>query len=161
MRKLCYLFLLLGLTCATASAQTIISEKNGAGFFPVVASTGTTTIVFDAKEDSLIHVATQLFSKDVEMVSGKKPAVASALPSAKNIILIGSIRSIHIQQLVKTKKLNIDKLKNRWEAYQIQVIQSPFKGIDQALVIAGSDRRGTAYGVFELYRPGTGGLTCR
>lgn len=150
MRKLCYLFLLLGLTCATASAQTIISEKNGAGFFPVVASTGTTTIVFDAKEDSLIHVATQLFSKDVEMVSGKKPAVASALPSAKNIILIGSIRSIHIQQLVKTKKLNIDKLKNRWEAYQIQVIQSPFKGIDQALVIAGSDRRGTAYGVFEL-----------
>jgi hypothetical protein len=44
----------------------------------------------------------------------------------------------------------VDTLKGKWEAYRLQVVKNPFKGIDQALVIAGSDRRGTAYGVFTL-----------
>lgn len=44
----------------------------------------------------------------------------------------------------------MDTLKGKWEAYRLQVVKTPFKGIDQALVIAGSDRRGTAYGVFTL-----------
>ena len=42
------------------------------------------------------------------------------------------------------------KIKDKWEAYLIQTISNPFKGIGNALVITGSDRRGTAYGVFEL-----------
>ncbi len=32
----------------------------------------------------------------------------------------------------------------------MQVIDKPFKGIDKALVIAGSDKRGAAYGTFEI-----------
>ncbi len=46
--------------------------------------------------------------------------------------------------------MNVDSIKNKWEAYQIQIINNPFKGIDKRLVIAGSDKRGTAYGVFEI-----------
>ena len=41
-------------------------------------------------------------------------------------------------------------IKNKWEAYQVQVVKNPFKNVPQALVITGSDRRGTAYGMFEL-----------
>ena len=40
----------------------------------------------------------------------------------------------------------------KWEAYTLQVISRPQEGIDQALVIAGSTPRGTAYGIFELSR---------
>ena len=132
-------------------SQSFIIEKNVTGSFPIVSSNKTVTIVYDDNEDSLIYKSAYLFQKDIEMVSGKTPALSSILPSQKNIIIIGSIgTSRFINQLVKEKKLNLDKLKKNWEAYNIQVVHNPFQGIDKALVIAGSDRRGTAYGVFEL-----------
>jgi len=37
-----------------------------------------------------------------------------------------------------------------WEACLTQVVDDPLPGVERALVIAGSDRRGTAYGIFEL-----------
>lgn len=52
--------------------------------------------------------------------------------------------------MIQQKKINIDKIKNKWEGYQVQAVSHPFKGIENALVITGSDRRGAAYGVFEL-----------
>jgi hypothetical protein len=65
--------------------------------------------------------------------------------------LVGSLdRSPFIKQLVKQKKLNTANLNGKWESYQVQVVNKPFKGIENALVITGSDRRGTAYGIFEL-----------
>jgi len=86
------------------------------------------------------------------MVTGKKPELLNKLPaSQKNIIVIGSIdKSPLIGQLITEKKLDVTGIKGKWEAFTLQVVQHPFKGIDNALVIAGSDRRGTAYGVFEL-----------
>ena len=73
------------------------------------------------------------------------------ISSEKNIIIIGSIaQSSFIKQLMQSKKINTDNIKGKWEAYQVQVIRNPFKGVEKALVIAGSDKRGTAYGVFEL-----------
>jgi hypothetical protein len=121
-----------------------------AGVFPVVSSTEAASIVFDTSDDSLVQKAAALLQDDIERVSGKRLELFSATPT-NNIILIGSIgKSRFIQKLVAEKKLNVDKLKDRWEGYQVQLVKSPFKGVDNALVIAGSDRRGTAYGVFEL-----------
>src|SRR5690606_7886092 len=55
-----------------------------------------------------------------------------------------------IKALVSSKKLNVDAIRNQWERFVIQTVSRPFPGVDQALVIAGSDRRGAAYGVFTL-----------
>ncbi len=130
--------------------QNIISDKPLTNAFAIISKNKTASIVYDTNDDSLIQKAAQLFQHDIEMVSGQKPQLSSSLPS-QDIILIGSIgKSSFIQQLLKEKKLNVDKLKNKWEAYQIETVKSPFKGVDNALVIVGSDRRGTAYGVFEL-----------
>jgi hypothetical protein len=106
----------------------------------------------DPKEDSLVQIAARIFGHDIERISGKKIAVLSASSSpAKNCIIIGTLaQSGLIRQLVNEKKLQVGPLRNNWEAYQIQVVKAPFKGMDQALIIAGSDRRGAAYGVFEL-----------
>ena len=46
--------------------------------------------------------------------------------------------------------MNVDNLQGKWESFKLQVITDPFKQIQNAFVIAGSDKRGTAYGVFEL-----------
>ena len=130
-------------------SQNFVTEKNEAGAFPIVSSTAT-KIYVDENDDWLVNKAASLFQSDIEKVTGKTPEIIHSLPSSeKNIIIIGSLKSSLINHLIQQKKLNAD-LKGKWEAYQIQNISSPIKGIDNALVIAGSDKRGTAFGVFEL-----------
>jgi hypothetical protein len=51
--------------------------------------------------------------------------------------------------MIKQKKINVDKIKGKWDAYQIQTVASPFKGIENALVIIGANKRGAAYGAFD------------
>ncbi len=133
------------------SAQNFISDKNENGNFPIVSQTAT-AICTDENDDWLIQKSASLFQNDIEKVSEKKPEITHAIPSAiANVIIIGSIKNSKlIQQLIQSKKINVDSIKNKWEAYQIQIVKNPFKGIERALVIAGNDKRGTAYGVFEM-----------
>jgi hypothetical protein len=83
-----------------------------------------------------------------------EPSVIHSIPSTtKNIILIGTIgKSSLIDQLIKEKKIDIGAIKKKWEAYLVQLITKPFKGVDKALIIVGSDVRDAAYGVFQLSR---------
>ncbi|WP_294061005.1 glycosyl hydrolase 115 family protein [Sphingomonas sp.] len=57
-----------------------------------------------------------------------------------------------IDRLVASGKLDARKLKGAWESFVIATIERPTPGVPRALVIAGSDRRGTAYGIYELSR---------
>ena len=150
MNKIVFLFCIIFIS-QNLFAQNFIADKNEKGSFPIVGNTAT-SIYTDKNDDWLIQKAASLFQKDVEMITGKKPEISNASPlQAKDIIIIGSINgSDLIQQLIQSKKINVDSIKNKWEAYQIQIVKNPFKGIDRALVIAGSDKRGTAYGVFEM-----------
>ena len=146
------LFAILFFTCLLhLGAQNIISEKNIPGAFSIVSPQKETVIYTDAADYEVAQKAASLLQGDIEMLTGKKPKLVTAMPSSGNIIIIGSSdRSALIQNLIKEKKINIDKIKGKWEAYQVQVVNQPIKGIAKALVITGNDRRGTAYGVFEL-----------
>src|SRR6185503_11404694 len=55
-----------------------------------------------------------------------------------------------IDQLVREKKLDVSAVAGRWETFVTQVVDKPIAGVDRALVIAGSDKRGTIYGVYDL-----------
>lgn len=46
--------------------------------------------------------------------------------------------------------LDLSRLKGCWECFEIAVVPRPAPGVRAALVIAGADRRGTAYGVYTL-----------
>ncbi len=133
-------------------SQNFVAEKNGLGAFPVVTSSQTTSIYVDENDDWLVHKAASLLQNDIEMVTGKKPEIISALPSTiKNVIIIGTIdRSSLMQKMVKGKKLDVANIKGKWETFKLQTINNPLKGIENAFVIVGSDKRGAAYGVFEL-----------
>ncbi len=133
-------------------AQDFVTSIQEAGAFPIVTKAKVTSILVDANDHELVQKGAVLMQQDVEAIGGKKPAIQTSLSSVNaNMIIIGSLdRSSFIQQLVKEKKLSASNLKDKWEAYQIQVVTKPFKGVEQALVIAGSDRRGTAYGALEL-----------
>ena len=55
-----------------------------------------------------------------------------------------------MKQLIKAKQLDEKELKGKVEKYIMTVVSNPLPGVDEALVIAGSDMRGTIYGVYEL-----------
>src|ERR1035437_3942376 len=148
------ILLLVSINCLAVSlyAQQLVSETQIPNSFAIVSASGNAMIYADGGDFTLIQKSASFLQQDIERVTGKKPELINAFPaSAKNIIIIGSIeKSSLIQQLIQQKKINVDKIKNKWEAYQLQTLSNPFKGIESALVIVGSDRRGTAYGVFEL-----------
>jgi hypothetical protein len=133
-------------------AQQAVLSKNEPGAFPIVAFKKATPIYVDANDHWLMQKAAALLQTDIKKVTGHKPDTTHTLTQLpKNIIVIGSLdQSPLINQLVAANKLSVDSLKGKWEAFQIQVIQQPWPGVDKALVITGSDKRGTAFGVFEL-----------
>jgi hypothetical protein len=120
--------------------------------FPLVSEQTLATISIDTADFVAVKKAARLFAEDIERVTGKRLQVVTSRSKLTDyIIIIGTVEKNQlIKELVSSKKLNIDAVRNQWERYTIKTIDNPFKGVKQALVIAGSDRRGTAYGVFSV-----------
>jgi len=89
---------------------------------------------------------------DVNRVTGKSPAIFNAPESAgKNAVIIGTIgKSEFIDQLIRERKIDVSDIAGKWESFFLQVVAKPLPGIDHALVICGSDKRGTIYGIYDL-----------
>jgi hypothetical protein len=89
---------------------------------------------------------------DVELVFGYAPQVTTDRNRlAKNVVLYGTVdNSPMLQELEEKKKIDLSEINGKREVYLFQVIDHPFEGVEKALVIAGSDKRGTIYGLFHL-----------
>ncbi len=144
-----FLFIAGGfLMTVVSTAQQIVTDNQ----IPNSFSLDKAGIYVDVADEPTVQRAALLLQQDIKMVTGNEPGIKTYPNSfAKNTIIIGSLeKSAVIKQLIQQKKINVNNIKGKWEAYQIQTISIPSEGIDNALVIIGSDRRGTAYGVFEL-----------
>ncbi|RYY24354.1 MAG: glycosyhydrolase [Chitinophagaceae bacterium] len=127
---------LLAIYC---QAQTIIADKPSPGAFALKDA----VICVDPNDFELVQQSAILLQQDIELVTGRKLPITNNIPG-KTYILIGSTeRSSLIRTLQTSGKLNTAALKSKWEAYTI-------KSTPNSLIITGSDRRGVAYGVFEL-----------
>ncbi len=153
-RKLIIAVLICFSSIKIPAQDIIVSDKYDSGFFTIVSALRATSIYVDVKDYWLVHRAAELLQQDLQMLTGFKPEIISSLPhSADNIIIIGSLDSSEmINRLSSAKKINIENLKDKWESFQFQTLKKPANGINNALIISGSDRRGTAFGVFELSR---------
>ena len=111
------------------------------------------SISFDAKEHTCVQRAIANLQQDFERVTGKSRLSGTSDKS----ILIGTV-GVNKQLDQWVKKGELRDLKGKTEKYIL-------KTIGDQLVIAGSDKRGTVYGIYELSKqigvsPGTTGLTC-
>lgn len=99
-----------------------------------------------------VQRAAQDLQADIERVTGGKPAFLTGNPAASPVaVLIGTVgRSELIDGLIKSGKLNADPIRGKWEAFLIETVEKPLPGVDRAIVIAGSDKRGTIYGIYEI-----------
>lgn len=128
-----------------------VSNTAVTGAFPIVSGNQATTIVVDSLDIEVVTVAATAFAGDVQLITGLRPALVNTISVPKPMI-VGTLNSTFIQQLIDAGKIDITKLDGKWETFLITVIDNPLSGVDQALVIAGSDPRGAAFGVFELSR---------
>ncbi len=116
--------------------------------FDIVTRHNKVSIVYDP-ECKLDSIAANLLASDIELLSGYRPTVSTDIARAKgNVIIIGSIHSAIVRGF--GSKVATEKLKGKWECYGYRIINNPGKNIKNALIICGSDFRGTAYGVFDL-----------
>lgn len=120
--------------------------------FQIASPSHNATIYCDGQEPEVVKKAANLFTQDVQLVTGKKLPVISQLPDqADNLVLIGTLgENMLLDKLVKDGKIDVSHIRNGWEQYHICLVSHPFPGVKKALVVVGCDRRGTAYGVFSI-----------
>lgn len=109
-------------------------------------------ILIDRQEDKGVVRAVMNLQSDAGKVTGVKPEVIYSA-TGNRMLIIGSIENSEwIKQLAKAGKINAADLQGKREKYLLQTVKQPMEGVDEAVVIAGSDKRGTIYGIYELCR---------
>jgi hypothetical protein len=106
----------------------------------------------DADDYAGVVRAARDLQSDIFRVSGCQAHLINNQKSLSgDVILIGTIgKSRIIDQLISKHKIDVSQIAGKWESTLIQVISHPLPGVARGLVIAGSDKRGTIYGIYDL-----------
>jgi len=122
-----------------------------AGAFPLVTTTHQAPLWYDTNDFPGVVRAIGDLQADIERVTSRKPVISPKQSSDTELVIIGTIgNSATIDALIASGKLDASDLKGKWESFVITTIAQPMAGVKNALVIAGSDKRGTIYGIYEL-----------
>ena len=135
-----------------AMADIEISNQSVSGAFAIATPHDATPVCISSSEAVVVKKVANMFADDISRVTGQKPTLnISKKVSGSRVIVIGTLGSnTFIDKLAKQGKLDVKNIRGGWEQYIIQVVKNPAKGISEALVVAGSDKRGTAYGTLTI-----------
>jgi hypothetical protein len=132
-----------------------VSAKPGPGRFPLFAGGQVAPLVVDAADyPGVVRVVGDL-QADIGRVTGATPrlVIGAVPPATARVVLVGTIgHSPLIDSLIARGKLDVRGIAGRWETSLQQVVSHPMPGVDSALVIAGSDQRGTIFGAYDVSR---------
>ena len=155
--KTYYIILSLFLIGLSTKSHAINPEKYvvnqaSAENFPLVSKGKTASILVSDKDFSGVLKVTGHLENDIFKVSDIHPKRIKKVAEAEDfVVIIGTLgKSEIIDQLAKKGKIDGSQLQGKWEKFTTQIVENPFKGIKKALVIAGSDKRGTIYGIYDL-----------
>ncbi|TFG43791.1 MAG: glycosyl hydrolase, partial [Bacteroidia bacterium] len=139
---------------STFGTEQIISSEKKRKAFEIYAEGHSAPFLINSKEWPGVSRAFRDLRTDIGKVTASLPElVTDKLPDSKEIIVAGTIgKSDLIDRLVKAGKIDAGRIAGKWETFSIQIVKRPFKGIKRALVITGSDKRGTIYGIYDLSR---------
>jgi hypothetical protein len=132
-------------------SQTFATPKSDSlASFEIYTKKQQAVILYDKEGTTLDSITGYLLADDIFKVTGFKPKVVTNIKEAEgNVIVIGTISSKLIQKFLNKKnwKTGFEK---QWESYAYKTILNPNKKIAKAFIIAGTDPRGAAFGVFDL-----------
>ena len=158
-RRLLVLAVALAWT-STASAQArtapvpppYVATTSAQGRFPLSVGGHTPPLLVSSADHAGVLRAARSLRGDIERVTGIAPPIAlDSMPRSADVVLIGTLgHHPAIDALVRSGTLDVRSIAGRWETFLIQVVPNAFPGVRNALVIAGSDRRGTIFGIYDL-----------
>jgi hypothetical protein len=151
------LFIVMLLGGSTAHAEPWVRTAGSGQDFPLVGAGGTAPIVYASSDAKVVGHAVDDLAADVERVTGRRPAVRRQVRGVAEgsdtgpAVLVGTLgRSALADALAAGGKIDLSALRGKWESFVIATIDRPLPGVPRALVVIGSDPRGTAFGVYEL-----------
>ncbi|KAJ5153552.1 uncharacterized protein N7482_010030 [Penicillium canariense] len=120
------------------------------------------SILVDLKDFDGVQLAVDSLAADLHKVTGSKSAIfndvaslnwedSSNVLSRDIMIVVGSLeKSQFIRELVDTGNLCVQSIQGKWESFQTNVLACPWPSTKHMLVISGSDKRGTIFGIYTL-----------
>ncbi len=132
--------------------QKYVETVSSTGSFVLAQKDGLATLLVDSNDWPGVIRAVNDLQADVNRVTGQLPKITNDENDLlKNTVIIGTIgKSRLIDRLIKDGNIDVSKITGKWESFIIEVVPKPLAGIENALVIAGSDKRGTIYGIYDL-----------
>jgi hypothetical protein len=132
--------------------DSFISFEKGKAKFTISASGKSAPLLISSKEWPGVIRAFRDLQTDIGKVTSAIPDIyTDEIPKNREIIIAGTIgKSPIIDKLISDKKIDVAGISGQWETFLIQSVNNPLPGIKKALVIAGSDKRATIYGIYEI-----------
>ncbi|WP_300380785.1 glycosyl hydrolase 115 family protein [Henriciella sp.] len=134
------------------SNPAAVSEVADNLSFPLFGAGKPTTILVDPAEDPGILRAVRDLQSDLEARGPIRPVIRTEIPKEPGqMIVVGSLENSRwLSPLLDSGQVSTQGLSGEWEAFSQEVVDAPYEGVERALVIAGSDKRGTIYGIYDL-----------
>ncbi|HEX9152112.1 MAG TPA: glycosyl hydrolase 115 family protein, partial [Flavobacterium sp.] len=108
-------------------------------------------LISDTDFPGVLRVVGHL-QNDIHTVTNLLPDIIKNKSLTKDyIVIIGTLgKNAIIDQLASEGKIDTTELQGKWEKFTTQIVENPIAGVKKALVIVGSDKRGTIYGTYDL-----------
>ena len=122
------------------------------GGFPLVQAGAAAELYIDPQDFAGVRRAAEDLRADIARVTGLTPALAPSTDDLRTgAVIIGTLgKSRVIDRLIREGRIEATAIRGEWETFLVQVVADPLPGISQGLVIAGSDKRGTIFGIYDL-----------
>ncbi|KAL2844342.1 hypothetical protein BJY01DRAFT_248171 [Aspergillus pseudoustus] len=146
-----------------AGLSTALLEESIVAFEPTPAAIELTdaAILRDISDPVGVEIATNDLASDLEEVTGIKRRVfawdsghilqGDNEPRNSNLVIVAATAdSPFISQLEDAGKIIVDDIRGKWETFRTALVQNPLPGFEHGLIIVGSDKRGTMFGVYTV-----------
>ena len=150
MKKAIMMMLCILLAVSAVATEKFVTSDRRQSELAVVKNGKPLGIYYDRTDHAGVLMACESLCKDIEAVCGAAPVLSDT--ALKECILVGSINTPLISRLLDSGKIDRNEIEGKKEKYIVCVVNKPAEGVDKALVIVGSDKRGTIYGIYELSR---------
>jgi hypothetical protein len=154
-------------TCACSVAVLFLTTWQGTSFalgqakyvefvrhpndFSIAEGESSARVYVDANDHAGVVRAAGDLRQDVGRVTGHTLAITNKTGPGTDLIIVGTIgKSVLVDRLIRENKIDISSIAGKWESFLIQVVPRPLPGVAEGLIIAGSDKRGTIYGIYDL-----------
>lgn len=127
----------------TQCLPRLLQFEGSSDDFILGANSKACPIIIDSDDPVAVHIAARTFASDIQKVIGSTPSIYHGTQQIVKTAIIACTLDSALAKSIDGLGDRRRNLSGKWESFHVQVVEKPTEGIDEALVILGSDRVGT------------------